>query len=106
MVGLVAVIALLAISAIPRVLDDILLPRIPHEHHHNFVLGLIFAAVLIFMPLCKYTGSSDLLGAFLAGFCFCTDEHVHHTWDRQVKRIMSWLLRLFFACCQFCCLSF
>ena len=26
------------------------------------------------------------------------DEHVHHTWNRQVKRIATFLMRFFFAC--------
>ena len=38
-----------------------------------------------------------MLGAFLAGLCFCSDHVVHATWDRQVKRVYAWLMRLFFA---------
>ena len=33
-----------------------------------------------------------------AGLAFCTDHNVHATWKRQVKRVMQWLLRFFFAC--------
>ena len=49
------------------------------------------------VPLCHALGSSHLLGAFLAGFCFCTDEHVHKAWAKQVKRVLHWLLKIFFA---------
>merc|ERR1739848_233918 len=43
-------------------------------------------------------GTSYLLGAFLAGLLFCSDHHVHVIWNKQMKRLMAWLLRLFFAC--------
>ncbi|KAH8094296.1 sodium/hydrogen exchanger family-like protein [Aureococcus anophagefferens] len=62
------------------------------------VLACVFVAAMVLIPGCKYSGSSELLGAFLAGFCFCSDHAVHECWDRQVKRVMHWLLRLFFAC--------
>lgn len=95
---LVAVIGVLARKCIPCLLDKVLLPRVQRSHREFVVLGLMFAVALTLMPLCKLTGSSDLLGAFLAGFCFCTDQHVHHTWNRQVKRVAAFLMRLFFAC--------
>ena len=30
--------------------------------------------------------------------CATQDQHVHHTWNRQVKRIATFLMRFFFAC--------
>jgi len=95
---LVGAIGMLAVKAVPCLLDKVVLPRVPRSQRENVVLGLMFAAALALMPLCKVTGSSDLLGCFLAGFCFCTDERVHHTWNRQVKRVAAFLMRLFFAC--------
>ena len=44
-----------------------------------------------------YAGSSHLLGAFLGGLMFCTDHTVHHAWTNQIKRILHWMLRIFFA---------
>jgi len=95
---LVAAVGVMAIKLVPWLLDKVVLPRVARSQRENLVLGLMFAVALGLMPLCKRTGSSDLLGAFLAGFCFCTDEHVHHTWNRQVKRVAAFLMRLFFAC--------
>eukprot|EP01084_Bolivina_argentea_P179029 309382_1 len=50
------------------------------------------------MPICVAAGSSYLLGAFLAGLMFCTDHTIHSAWNNQIKRIMQWMLRIFFAC--------
>ena len=50
------------------------------------------------IPACDAAGSSHLLGAFLSGLMFCTDHTIHHVWSHQIKRILSWMLRVFFAC--------
>ena len=57
----------------------------------------VLCLAISLVPLCHALGSSHLLGAFLAGFCFCTDEHVHKAWAKQVKRVLHWLLKIFFA---------
>ena len=62
------------------------------------VAGLIMFTAVGLVPGVHYAGASHLLGAFLAGFCFCSDPRSHHVWVRQVKRIMYWLLTLFFGC--------
>eukprot|EP00947_MAST-08B_sp_MAST-8B-sp1_P002591 g2591.t1 len=98
MLGLVAAVGFAAIKIVPRLLDRVILPRVPRTQRHNVVLAFVFGMALMFMPMCVATGSSELLGAFLAGFCFCTDQHVHHTWNKQVKRVMHWTMRIFFAC--------
>ena len=95
---LIAVIGYLAVNVIPRALQDRLLPRVAQPQRPKAVLACVFVAAMVLIPGCKYSGSSELLGAFLAGFCFCSDHAVHECWDRQVKRVMHWLLRLFFAC--------
>merc|ERR1719400_1065929 len=59
---------------------------------------LMFAATFAFIPLCHFLGASHLLGAFLAGLCFCTDHTIHHVWHHQIKRVLQWMLRIFFAC--------
>jgi len=87
-----------AVSWVPRLLDRVVLPSVPRKRRADALLGLVFATALALVPACAYAGSSELLGAFLAGLCFCSDRNVHETWARQVKRILHWLLRLFFAC--------
>ena len=29
---------------------------------------------------------------------FCTDHTIHHVWAHQIKRILQWMLRVFFGC--------
>ena len=38
-----------------------------------------------------------MLGAFLAGLSCCTIPRLHDAWIKQVKRLQSWLVKLFFA---------
>ena len=68
------------------------------QHHENSILGLLFAATFTLIPACNAVGSSHLLGAFLAGLMFCTDHTIHHVWSHQIKRLLAWMLRVFFAC--------
>ena len=98
MVVLIGAVSYLAVRVVPRVLEDAVLPRVPQRHRPKAVLGSLFLVAMLLIPACKYTGSSELLGAFLAGLCFCSDHVVHETWDRQVKRVAHWLMRFFFAC--------
>lgn len=95
---LVGVVGYAAVHIVPTLLDKHVLPRVPADQRANVVLGLIFVTALALIPGCKYSGGSELLGAFLAGFCFCADHVVHETWNKQVKRVMAWLLKFFFAC--------
>jgi len=71
--------------------------KVPEKLHDAFYMFLVFAFSLAMIPGTHYAGSSYLLGSFLAGLCFCHNHHVHHVWGRQMKRIMQWLLRLFFG---------
>ena len=97
MVVLIAVVGALAVRVVPRILERQVLPRVPQQQRPTVVLGSLFLVAAVLIPTCKYSGSSELLGAFLAGLCFCSDHLVHETWDRQVKRVMQWLMRFFDA---------
>jgi hypothetical protein len=57
------------------------------------VMGLL----LLLMPATNYAKASPLMGAFLAGLVFCSSEPAHHMFVSQFKRVMQWLLRIFFA---------
>ena len=41
--------------------------------------------------------ASHLMGSFLAGLVFCTDHELHVEFVSQFKRILQWLMRIFFA---------
>jgi len=57
----------------------------------------MFALSIGLMNATYYGQSSFLLGAFLAGLCFCTLPELKTLWHGQVKRIETWMLRLFFS---------
>jgi len=60
-------------------------------------LTLMWALVLGMMPATQYPGASHLMGAFLAGLVFCTDHDLHVEFVSQFKRVLQWLMRIFFA---------
>jgi len=101
---IVAAIALLlifgsfAIYVMPPAIEKLVKPRVAEKNHENLILGLILILTLALAPTALAAGSSYLLGCFIAGFCFCTEKLVHHVWVSQVKRILGWLLKIFFAC--------
>ena len=68
------------------------------QHHEHGILTLLFISTFVLIPACHWAGSSHLLGAFLSGLMFCTDHTIHHVWSHQIKRILYWMLRVFFAC--------
>merc|ERR1712038_1972463 len=93
---LIVLIGYLAIAWIPR-WTKALMSRVPKNHRENMILALLFIATFILVPMVHFLGSSHLLGAFLAGLCFCTDHTIHHAWHHQIKRVLQWMLRIFFA---------
>jgi len=60
-------------------------------------LLLMWGFVLAMMPATKYPGASHLMGSFLAGLVFCTDHDLHVEFVSQFKRVLQWLMRIFFA---------
>jgi len=81
---------------VPRVMER-LKPMVRPKRLEKFLLSGLLVLALLLVPLCHFLGSSHLLGAFLSGLSFCTDHDVHKAWTRQVKRVLQWLLRIFFA---------
>jgi len=76
-----------------------------HDHHEvifdlreRVLLMLMFGLLLVYGYLANEIGS-HLIGAFTAGVSFCWMEHhaALVVWHSQVKRIASWLIRLFFG---------
>merc|ERR1719319_1366126 len=94
---LIIVIGYLALRWIPHWLK-LLMTKVKEDQRENVILGILFATTFALIPLCHFLGSSHLLGAFLAGLCFCTDHTIHHVWHHQIKRVLQWMLRIFFAC--------
>jgi len=82
---------------IPKILDKIpefksasIQPRA--EVHLTIMIGS-----LIFFAWIGDMIGSPLLGAFVAGMCFTDVPLSHLIWQQQMKRILKWMVRIFFA---------
>ena len=95
-VGLMLSIGWLGTSVAPNITQRCL-PYIKPKLRDKVLLGALLFLAIILVPCCHQLGSSHLLGAFLAGLCFCTDADAHAAWQQQVKRLLQWLLKIFFA---------
>ena len=90
----------LALFVLPKALNWLILDRIPNDSRCSrewMSLAIMFVLLLTLIPATYYAKASPLLGAFLAGLVFCSDGHVHHMFVSQFKRVMQWLMRIFFA---------
>lgn len=76
--------------------------RIPMMDNKNFQprdelhLFLMIAILILYGYIGSLIGS-HLLGAFIAGMSFSQVRRSMYVWRRQLKRISSWLIRMFFA---------
>jgi len=95
-VGLMLGIGWLGTAVVPTLMARGM-ARVPEKHREKVLLGVLLFLAIVLVPTCHNLGSSHLLGAFLAGLCFCSDERAHRAWGKQVKRVLQWLLRIFFA---------
>jgi len=111
-----AIGALLAIKVFPHV--GKLLDRIPLEKNASIQprdqahIGLMFLSLFFFgwvssIPSAPYPSDSDdgtpfigshLLGAFVAGMVWVNVPRSHAVWERQLKRVVKWMMRCFFGC--------
>lgn len=67
------------------------------EIHGKVELAVMFGLLLAMMPATKYAKASYLMGAFVSGLAFCTSHDLHVIFIRQFKRLLQWLMRIFFA---------
>mmetsp|Transcript_53439 Transcript_53439/g.105416 ORF Transcript_53439/g.105416 Transcript_53439/m.105416 type:complete len:660 (+) Transcript_53439:52-2031(+) len=95
--GFSVVISYLAVAVIPPLLQNYVIKAIPKAYVEDTLLGIMVMVVVALMCALHYGYGSYLLGAFLGGLSFCTAKSMMDTWHHQVKRIMKWLLRLFFS---------
>ena len=90
----------IAVCILPNILDRYVIS--PCESRLGMTrefssLGLVMGLLLVLIPATHYAKASPLMGAFLAGLVFCNSEPAHHMFVSQFKRVMQWLLRIFFA---------
>lgn len=95
--GFAIAIGLASIYMMPHVVRA-LLTRVPTHAVEWTLLLLLLSLAVGLVAACNAAGGSPLLGAFLAGLSFCEMHSTVNIWRHQVKRIASWLIRIFFAC--------
>lgn len=86
-----------ALFVIPPNVHKYVLEKFPHEQHGYIEMCIMFSIMFALMPATFYSKASYLMGAFVAGLSFCTSHDLHATFVRQFKRILQWLMRIFFA---------
>lgn len=90
----------IAIFVLPKVLNKYILDPIGKQGDPKrdwTSMAIMLSLVLVLVPLTYYSKASPLMGAFIAGLVFCSDHGAHHMFVHQFKRVMQWLLRIFFA---------
>jgi len=86
-----------AVFILPPFLDKYFYARFKKENNGAAGLALMFLILLAMMPATYYAKSSFLMGAFLSGLVFCRNHDVHVRFVSQFKRLLQWLMRIFFA---------
>lgn len=86
-----------AIWLMPKFMDKYVLPRVKDEHKSRLEFTVMIGLLLALMPATFYSKASYLMGAFVSGLAFCTSHDLHILFVQQFKRILQWLMRIFFA---------
>lgn len=87
----------ICIFILPGLIDKYILSRFDENNHDKVELALMFGLLLGLMPATYYAEASYLMGSFLAGLTFCSSDGLHHRFVRQFKRVLQWLMRIFFS---------
>lgn len=67
------------------------------EESVTFALVLLLLSLMCLLPATYYSQASYLLGAFLSGLAFCQQPMLDEGFRRQFKRLVQWLMRIFFV---------
>ena len=94
------VAALYGFNHLPKLLDKIPKAKfasIPPRDEMQLFIMMFTLALLGFITWYPGFIGSHLLGAFGAGMCFVNVPRSHSLWQAQTKRVVRWLVKLFFA---------
>jgi len=86
-----------ALYVLPPVINKHVLVKFDEVSHGKVEMTIMIGMLIVMMPATFYAKASYLLGAFVAGLTFCTSHELHLAFVRQFKRLMQWLMRIFFA---------
>ena len=87
----------IAIWLLPPFLEKFVMPKVQPEYKDRLEFTIMIGLLLALMPATYYSKASYLMGAFVAGLAFCTSHDLHALFVRQFKRVLQWLMRIFFA---------
>jgi len=95
--GFLVIGGLIAVFVFPNLFERLLLSRVPNDKKGYVSLGAMFLLLIALMPATYYSKASYLMGAFIAGLGFCDNHEAHVQFVSQFKRLLQWLMRIFFA---------
>jgi len=88
----------ICVFIMPKFIYKFIISRVSVHNEAKIEMVIMFGLLLALMPATHYARASYLMGSFLAGLTFCSSERLHHLFVRQFKRLLQWLMRIFFAC--------
>eukprot|EP00591_Stephanopyxis_turris_P003514 CAMPEP_0195521100 /NCGR_PEP_ID=MMETSP0794_2-20130614/17952_1 /TAXON_ID=515487 /ORGANISM="Stephanopyxis turris, Strain CCMP 815" /LENGTH=778 /DNA_ID=CAMNT_0040650573 /DNA_START=46 /DNA_END=2382 /DNA_ORIENTATION=+ len=95
--GFLVIGGVLAITVVPKFLNRFVFDKVSTETKGPLSLAIMIVLLLGLMPATYYAKASFLMGSFIAGLAFCSNHEAHDQFQSQFKRVMQWLLRIFFA---------
>jgi len=87
----------IALLVLPGLLNKHVVVKVKEENKGKLEMMIMFVILLGLMPATYYCKASYLMGAFISGLGFCTSHELHLEFVRQFKRVLQWLMRIFFA---------
>ena len=85
------------IFLLPKFIGKYILSRFDEDKHDQVELVIMMLMLIGLMPATYYAEASYLMGAFVAGLTFCSSHGLHVLFVRQFKRVLQWLMRIFFS---------
>lgn len=95
--GFLVVGGYIAIFILPPFIRKYILVRFDESNHARVELAIMFLLVIGMMPATYYAKASYLMGCFVSGLTFCSFHELHHAFVHQFKRLLQWLMKIFFA---------
>jgi Kef-type K+ transport system membrane component KefB len=86
-----------AVFILPPLINKHILNRFHEDNRDKVEMAIMILMLVVLMPATYYAQASYLMGAFVAGLTFCSSHSLHHLFVRQFKRVLQWLMRIFFS---------
>jgi len=95
--GIAVIVGFVSVLLVPRIVMRVIIPYCPARLVPKAMLFFTGGMAALMMKILDALRGSYLLGAFFTGLSLCTLTSMHHIWHSQLKRLQTWLLRLFFG---------